>query len=216
MDLKHGKDGENMCAKVRVLIIVLILIAIAPSLMAQTGEESLKRCVSGDPGAPVKMEVFSCYQCPPCRKFFLDTIRPLVKDYAYKKKVCVIYYEFPLEIHGYARNAARYAEAARRLGPDQWQRVSEALYLHLEECKSDKKIEAVAAGVLSKDEMARVLNLLKDPSIDQTINDDIAEGYRRQIKGTPTFFISAKGKTKRIFGTISYPVLKDYIDQLLK
>jgi protein-disulfide isomerase len=173
--------------------------------------------VAGDPSAPVKIEVFSCYQCPPCRDFYLETIRPLLKDYADNNKACVVYYEFPLKIHDYARDAARYGEAARRLGQDQWQRVSETLYQHLAEWRSDrKKIKIFVAGVLSSDEMEKVMELIKDPSIEKTIDDDIKEGHNRHIKGTPTYYIYAKGKRKKIFGTVSYPVMKDYIDRLLK
>ncbi|SPD75276.1 putative Twin-arginine translocation pathway signal [uncultured Desulfobacterium sp.] len=205
-----------MDARLRSLIIIPMLLTIVTSVRAQTGAESKDRCVGGGPSAPVRIEVFSCYQCPPCRDFYLETIRPLLKDYGRSSKVCVIYYEFPLKIHDYSREAARYGEAARHLGQEQWQHVSEALYQHLYQWAVDKNFEIVVAPVLSRDEMAGVRKIMEDPSVDQAIDKDIAEGHRRHITGTPTFFIYANGKSKRIVGSVSYPVLKDYIDGLLK
>lgn len=205
-----------MDTKIQSKIIILIILTVIPPAMAQTGAESKDRLLGGELNAPITIEIFSCYQCPPCRDFYLETIRPLLKNYADLNKVCVLYYEFPLKIHKYSRKAARYGESARSLGQDQWRRVSEALFIHLDQWQIDNNIEAFVAQALSQDEMARVGKLIRDPSIDKNINRDIAEGHRRQIKATPTFFVHAKGKTKKIVGPVSYPVLKDYIDRQLR
>ena len=204
-------------AKVRSLIIISILLAVATLVMAQAGVDSKNRCVGGNPSAPIKIEVFSCYQCPPCRDFYLETIRPLLKEYAEINKVCVIYYEFPLEIHDYSREAAKYGEAARLLGQYQWQKVSEALYMYLDQWEKDrKKIKTFVSSVLSPNEMDKVNKLIGNPEIEKTIDRDLAEGQKRNIIATPTFFIHAEGKTKRIVGKVSYPVLKNYLEGLLR
>jgi protein-disulfide isomerase len=214
MSNSHVKAVAN---EFRSLIIISILFCALTTASAQTAAESKNRCVGGNPSAPIKIEVFSCYQCPPCRDFYLETMRPLLKEFAAANKVCVIYYEFPLEIHDYAREAARFGEAARHLGQDQWQRVSEALYLNLDQWEGDrKKIEPIVSSVLSPDEMTEVKKLIKDPEISKTIDHDLVEGHNRYIRGTPTFFIHFKGKEKRIVGKLSYPVLKDYLEGLLK
>ncbi len=204
--------------KIRFLIVMFILLAVAPLTTGQQNPALSKGglIVGGQPDAPIRMEVFSCYQCSPCREFYLETILPLLKEYARENKVCVIYYEFPLKIHNYSRDTARYAVAARRLGQDQWQRVSEALYEKQSQWASDGKIEAVVADVLTPDEMAKIKQFLKDPSIEQTIDRDIAIGYERRITGTPTFFLYAKGREGKVVGRVSYPVLKDHIEKLLK
>jgi protein-disulfide isomerase len=139
-----------------------------------------------------------------------------LKEYARDNRVCLIYYEFPLKIHNYSRDTARYAVAAYRLGRDQWQRVSEALYTNQSQWAKDGKIEAVVSEVLKPEELAKVKQFLKDPSLEQSIDQDIAVGYERKIQGTPTFFLQAKGREERVFGRVSYPVLKDRLDQLLK
>ena len=207
-----------MKIKTRYLLVMFILLSVVPLATGQQNPALSKGglVVGGQPDAPVRMEVFSCYQCPPCREFYLETIRPLLKEYARDNKVCVIYYEFPLKIHNHSRDTARYAVAAYRLGQDQWQRVSEALYEKQSQWIKDGNIEAVVADVLTPDEMAKVKQFLKDPSIEQTIDRDIAIGYERKIPGTPTFFLYAKGREEKVVGGVSYPVLKDYLNRLLK
>lgn len=218
-DALIGRDGwvKKMTIKIRFLIATFMLLAFASSATSQQNPAPSKGLiVGGQPNAPIRMEVFSCYQCPPCREFYLETIRPLLKEYARDNKVCVIYYEFPLKIHNYSRDTARYAVAAHRLGQNQWQRVSEALYMDQLQWMGDGKIEPVVARALSAEEMAKVKKFIKDPTIDQIIDQDIAIGNERRIPGTPTFFLYAKGREEKVVGKISYPVLKDYLDRMLK
>lgn len=154
------------------------------------------------------MEVFSCFQAPPCRDFYLETIPPLLKEYGSPNKVCFIYYEYPRKIHDYSREAARFGVAAEQLGQDPWQRVSEALFLEQPQWEKGGKIESVVAKVTSPEEMAKIKKLLGDPSIDQAIDREIALGDKRQITGTPTFYLYAKGQEQEVVGKVSYPVLK--------
>jgi protein-disulfide isomerase len=206
---------KNIKPLVGIIILSLLVFSAA---VAQPDAAALKGglLVGGASDAPIRIEIFSCYQCPPCRDFYLDTVRPLLKEYARTNKVSVIYYEYPLKIHNHSRDTARYGIAAHRLGQDQWQRVSEALYLKQAQWIADGNVEAVVVEVLSTDEMARVKQFLKDPSIEQTIDRDIQIGNKRQIPGTPTFFLYAKGREERVAGKISYPLLKSYLDRMLK
>ena len=87
--------------------------------------------LGGQPGAPVKIEVFSDYQCPVCRTFYLETLKPLLADYTKENKIakiCVVYRDYPLDMHPFARKAARFALAANRLSRERWLRVTDALY----------------------------------------------------------------------------------------
>jgi protein-disulfide isomerase len=140
----------------------------------------------------------------------------LLRDYARENKVCLVYHDFPLQMHTYARAATRYAVAARRLGVGQWERVSEALYTDQLQWAEDGNIEPVVARALSPDDMAKVKKLLEDPSINQTIDHEVALAAQRQIRSTPTFFLYANGREQRVEGTVSYLILKDYLDRLLK
>ena len=201
-----------------ILFITILALLTAVSLApAQTGALKTEDfCLSGKPGAPVRLEVFSDYQCPSCRAFYLETIRPLLKEYGRDNKVCFIYHDFPLNVHKYAFEASRYAVAALRLGRDQWLRVCEALYADQTKWAADGKIEATVARVLSAEEMAKVKTFLEDPSLDQFINQEIALARKRQVSSTPTFFLFANGQEQKVVGKISYPILKDYLDRMLK
>ena len=106
--------------------------------------------IGGEPGAPIKIEVFSDYQCPACRTFYLDTIKPILANYAraqagpngqpIKPRVCVVYRDFPLDMHQFARPAARLSLAAQRLGRERWLRVSEALYTYQDAVVAGRQI----------------------------------------------------------------------------
>ena len=69
----------------------------------------------GNPNAPITMEVFGDFQCPACRGFFEGTTKQVIDDYVIPGKVYLIHRDFPLDMHPYARQAARLANAAINL-----------------------------------------------------------------------------------------------------
>jgi len=174
------------------------------------------RCDNGASNAPIRIEVFSDFQCPACRAFYLETIRPVMKEYASTNKLCLVYHDFPLRMHSHAHEASRFSVAARKLGREQWLRVSEALYDDQLQWSQDGNLESSVARVLTADEMSRLKKYMADPAIDATIDQEIALAMQRDIRSTPTFFITANGREQRVVGGVSYPILKDYLDRLLK
>jgi protein-disulfide isomerase len=65
--------------------------------------------IRGNPNAPVRLEEFGDFQCPPCSSaaVFIDQ---LVKEYHPNLKL--VFRNLPLPVHRYAREAALAAEAA--------------------------------------------------------------------------------------------------------
>ena len=65
--------------------------------------------IRGNPAAPVTLEEFGDFQCPPCRQFagFVDE---LLREY--DSRLRVVFRNFPLPAHEHAREAAQAAEAA--------------------------------------------------------------------------------------------------------
>lgn len=175
-----------------------------------------QRCLGSNPKAPIRIEVFSDYQCPACRDFYLQTTRPLLAEYANAGKVCVVYYEFPLPNHQYARQAARYGQAAARLGPAQWVQVSDALYTFQSQWVADGKLEDVVARALTAKEMSQVRKWQSDPKLEAEIERDIAQGAQRGVHSTPTVFLTVNGKTERVPPGAQYPILSRYLDSLLE
>jgi protein-disulfide isomerase len=198
----------------KILLVLAILSAAILDSSPARAEES-GACVRGNAAAPVKIEIFSDYQCPACQQFYQRTIRPLFAEYADAGKVCVVYREFPLDMHRHARSAARYGHAALRLGLRQWGLVTDVLFDTQPEWAETGNVEAVVAKVLSADDMAALRRQLQDPSLNAAVEADIAMGVQRGVKSTPTFLITAKGNTETVRGGVSYPILKRYLDSLL-
>ncbi len=170
----------------------------------------------GSPNAPIKIEVFSDYQCPACRSFYFDISRNVMSDYGATGKVCLIYYEFPLRGHQYSRRAAQYAEAAARLGPQQWIRVTDALFYYQPQWSTDGQVEQTVARALTEKEMDVVRRLVDDPSVDAILERDIKLGGQRNVRSTPTAFIVSPGREERIPPGVQYPILRRVLDGLLQ
>lgn len=200
----------------RILLAALLMAIGFPAglVQAQSGTDS--PCVGGKPSSPIKIEVFSDFQCPACRAFYLGTMRRVLSEYGDTGKVCVVYHEFPLNIHQHSVPAARYGHAAMQLGIRQWSQVADALFQEQPEWAASGKIEPVVAGALSKEDMAKVQKLVNDPATDAAVKRDIELGEKREVHSTPTFFITAKGKTERVASVVQYPIMKRYLDHLLE
>ncbi|MGC1580735.1 MAG: thioredoxin domain-containing protein, partial [Candidatus Acidiferrales bacterium] len=62
----------------------------------------------GSKTAPVTMEVFSDYQCPSCGTLYEQTLKPLISEYVASGKVYLVHHDFPLPMHKYGYEAARW------------------------------------------------------------------------------------------------------------
>jgi len=195
-----------------IAVLVLATMPSAPSLWAAESGD----CVGGNPTSPIKIEVFSDYQCPACQAFYLNTMRTILPEYADSGRACVVYREFPLSMHNHARVAARYGHAAKRVGIRQWSQVTDALFMNQNRWTASGDIESVVAKALGKNDLDALHKELKDTaSLDAAINADVALGTQRGVGSTPTFFVTAKGKTEKIAAAVQYPILKRYLDSLL-
>lgn len=168
----------------------------------------------GTKGAPITVEVFSDFQCPSCRDLFLQTLRPLIQNYVASGKVYLIHRDFPLQQHAHARQAARYANAAARIG--KLEKVAEALYLSQDIWAGTGDLESIVARVLTPSEMNELRKQLKDGKVDASIEQDVALGGRNQVRSTPTTIITHRGKQTPIVGAVSYSILRLYIEDLLR
>jgi protein-disulfide isomerase len=233
---------------------VLITIAVfAPALTAQATTPTAARSatpahkrVAADatPGAPVKtignrnapitMEVFSDYQCPSCGSFFENTLRAMIQDYVANGKVYLVHHDFPLQMHTYSGQAARWANAAAMIG--QFQDVDAALFDNQAKWPVDGDIEKYVVGAVSPANFKRIQGILKgctappptskaDRSlpqpevgcpVDTYIVQDIVLGYQVPVQATPTFIIHYKGQSyPASSGIITWPILKQFFDTLL-
>jgi protein-disulfide isomerase len=190
----------------------------------------------GDKNAPITMEVFSDYQCPSCRSFYEQTLKPLLgpDGYVAAGKVYLVHRDFPLEMHAYSADAARWANAAAKIG--KFQDVDAALWDNQNTWSADGNVGKFVEAAMSPADFKRVQALLKscsglppkskadrsvpqvEPgcSVDSFIVQDIGLGYAVPVQATPTFVVYYKGqKYPASSGMVSYPILKQFFDSLL-
>ena len=198
----------------RWLMLVFLLVAQAPGSAAQMKIDD--DFLMGGPDSPVRIELFSDFECPSCRIFYLDTVTRLLSEYASGNKVSFVFRDFPLSMHPVARVAARYAVAAKSLGHEQWLKVIEYLYTCQAEWSYDGKFEPVLSRILPEKEMAKLKEEVTNPAVEQAIDRSVALGNSKKVNQTPTFFVTMAGKEQRVEGGLSFPVLKSFIDPNIK
>jgi Thioredoxin len=188
----------------------------------------------GSPSAPIKLEVFSDYQCPSCRSFYEGTLRPMMSSYVAEGKVYLVHHDFPLQMHAYSGQAARWANAAAEIG--KYEDVEAAFFDNQGSWSADGSLEKYVAGAMSASDFKRVQAIMKgctgpaptsrsdrtlpppEPScpMDPYIIQDIAQGYQIPVQATPTYVISYKGqKYPAGSGAVSWDIMKQFFDSLL-
>ena len=169
---------------------------------------------SGSPTAPVTMELYTDYECPACRAFYLDVLPSVASDFIATGKVHLIHRDFPLQMHQFSRLATRYANAAGEIG--KYDVVANQIFQSQGEWAQNGNVDASVAKVLSPADMEKVRNLVKtDTHLDDSVTKDVAMGNQDHLNQTPTIVIVAKGKRDVIGGGVPYPVLKQYLNQKL-
>lgn len=189
--------------------------------------------VYGSKNAPITMEIFTDYQCPTCGTLFEQTLRPMINDYVASGKVYVIHHDYPLQMHQYSGQAARWANAAAEIG--QFESAEGALYDNQAAWTASGDLEKYISAAMPSADFKRVQKLMEgcaapgptakpggfNPSahpcsIDNYIAQDVALGNQIPVTGTPTYIIYSKGqKLPAGSGFVSWPILKKFFDSLL-
>src|SRR5690349_5884614 len=170
----------------------LALLALFPCLAAMPPIDKGK--ATGNPGAPIVIEIYSSFDCPHCR-LMRETVEPsLIRDYVMPGKVYLVKREFPLTGpgHEHAREAAIDATAAARIG--KYEVVADALFKNQATWTLDGKVWQAVASVLTAAEQTKVQSLAKDPGVAAEVQQDYESGIAGALSSTPTTIISFKGK----------------------
>lgn len=168
--------------------------------------------LGGSLTSPVRIEIFSNFECTHCREYYLRTIKKILREYSSVNKVCVIYHDFPFKSHKYDREAARYVEAASHLGQEYILKVIEALYTDQAEWIQNGQLQQSIAKVLPKEVFEELLELAKNPEIDPLIEAQYNLAVGLGLKSTPASFIFYQEKQQKVEGLITYIVLKTFIE----
>ncbi len=174
--------------------------------------------IRGSVNAPISVVTYSDFECPYC-KLFHPTTEELVT--AYPEKVNVVYRHWPLDFHDpLATHEAVASECVAELGGNDafWQ-FADGLYATTTsngDGINDEQMLALATAV-GVDKTA-FSTCLKSGKYDQKIQQDIAEGAKAGVTGTPGNFVmnNKTGEVVFVKGAQDLRYFQTVIDPMLK
>jgi protein-disulfide isomerase len=136
----------------------------------------------GTADAPVIIALFTDFQCPYCAR-----ILPLLNQVLekYQGKVKLVFKNFPLSTHQFARKAASAALAAGKQGKF-WE-LHDRLFQNYN--RLNDQVVQKQAKELGLD-MQKFEKDMNDPQIAQVISQDVQEGAKAGVRGTPTIYVN--------------------------
>jgi protein-disulfide isomerase len=145
--------------------------------------------VRGNPDAPVTLEEFGDFQCPPCGQFAVF-VEELLREY--DSRLRVVFRNFPLPAHEHAREAALAAEAAGFQGKF-WE-MHDTLYreqLAWSKAPNARELFESYAGTLGLN-MDQFKKDMDSDKARERVDSDHALGDSLRINVTPTMFINKR------------------------
>lgn len=171
----------------------------------------------GQQNAPVVIAYWGDYQCPFCKRFDIETLPQIIKDYVDTGKVKVVFMDLAF-LGNDSIMGALYGRAVWKLYPDKFFAWHEAMYNAQDEeqdigfgdAASIDKLNTTIVGI----DAAKVAADVKaNTSTYQAMMDaDKAEARKVGVNSTPSFVIG----TTVIQGAYPYANFKAAIDPLLK
>jgi protein-disulfide isomerase len=155
------------------------------SILAKTNTNSAH--IRGNPDAPVTLEEFGDFQCPPCGKFS-EFVEELLKEY--NSRLRLVFRNFPLSGHEHAREAALAAEAAGLQGKF-WE-MHDTLYREQEtwtKAPNVRELFESYAGTIGLD-VAQFKKDIDGDKARERVDSDRALADFLGVKATPTLFIN--------------------------
>lgn len=190
----------------------LALATLLPCLAASPDIEKGK--ISGNPSAPIRLEIFSDFQCPSCKALHDQVLPMLMKDYVIPGKVYIVAREFPLPMHQYSREAAAYATAAARLGI--YQAVADRLFLTQSAWAANGKVWDNIVPTLNPEQQKKILAGSKEAVVTSAVQQDFELGQRERVQSTPTIIFVKGAKKFPIPWPVKYSFLQSMLDGYLK
>ena len=187
----------------------LAALHTAPKVMTAEEKAELGH-MRGDVKAPVTIEEFGDFQCPPCGTLSGD-MQKLEK--LYSPRLRVIFRQYPLAMHNHALEAALAAEAAGL--QDHFWEMHDLLYR--EQAVWSKLPDAVTlfngyAGALGLD-LDRFKKDMQGPEARARITADQKRATSLGVNSTPTLFLNG---TRLEFSSVNLAGLSKLIDEATK
>ncbi|MEM4658576.1 MAG: thioredoxin domain-containing protein, partial [Candidatus Methanosuratincola sp.] len=164
--------------------------------------------VKGNAGAKVAVVEYSDFQCPFCKKG--SEILPKLLD-EYKGKIKVVYKQFPLPSHNWAKQASIASLCAYEQGNDHFWKYHDLLFQNQHEINADNANDKFT-------EFAKKLGLnekkfeacLTSPETEKRLNEEMNEAQSLGVNSTPTFVVNGQ-----VVRGASYEGIKAAIDSAL-
>jgi predicted DsbA family dithiol-disulfide isomerase/uncharacterized membrane protein len=170
----------------------------------------------GPQNAAIRLEIYSDYQCPDCRR----AENQLERSLAGRCDISVTYKHFPLSRqcnrrlkspndHRHACRAARAAEAAGLVGGSKAFLQLHSWLFHQKAEFTDQELAAVLPRIGCTDP-AVFFAALDGPEVAERIRQDAEEGIRRGVVGTPAVFVEGV----RLEGTTAERAIPRLLDAI--
>jgi len=179
--------------------------------------------VLGNKNAQVTLIEFVDYECPFCKRFFDQTLPDIKKTYIDAGKLKLVMRNFPLSFHQNAHKESQAALCARDQGGD-------SIYFKFHD-EVFKRTTSNGTG-LALDQLPKIANdigidgnklqnCLTEEKYKAKVDQDIAEGTKAGVNGTPSFFVGKSTSGSEIDGQIivgaqPFSAFQPTIDNLLK
>jgi len=147
--------------------------------------------VRGPKTAPVRIVEFSDFQCPYCAEL-QKTLEQVLK--AFPKDVQVVYKQYPLNIHQFARQAAAASLFAQ--GQGKFWELHDKMFQGFTQI-SDENIRKWVGEVGLN--LADYDKAMQTGRFEPVIQKDMADGAAAKVLGTPTLFVNGKRIHDRSF-----------------
>jgi predicted DsbA family dithiol-disulfide isomerase len=147
--------------------------------------------VRGDRSAPVTIAVFSDFQCPYCARF-AAAMKDLTPEEA--RMVRLVFHNFPLPMHPWARPAAEAARCAQEQGDSYFWALHDFMFDHQKDLTRDNllgKLASVTSGLTGFDQ-GKFAMCIVGAKTEVEVGQDVAFAQQNGINATPTVFVNGQ------------------------
>lgn len=190
---KNGqKQAQNFFVTTDKHFLVLgqVYVVRSHSEVQQMINKENQPC-SGPANAPVTIVEYADLECPSCAR-----LQPFLENQLlprYGNKVRIIYKDFPLPMHTWARQAAVASQCAYEVDSSAFARYRTLVFAHQSEINvtnvRDQLLQLAEQAGINRLKLAACMD--SDASLSR-VEQDVKEGNKLQVMETPTCFINGR------------------------
>jgi protein-disulfide isomerase len=141
--------------------------------------------------APITIAVFSDFECPYCARFTatMKEMTPAEAD-----KVRLVFHNFPLPMHPWARPAAEAAACAQQQGNSDFWALHDFMFDHQKELNRDNllgRLAEVTNGLAGFDQ-AKFATCVIERKTAAEVDQEVAFAQQNGVNATPTAFVNGQ------------------------